>query len=125
MISTNSQDNGRRLLADKHAPSGSFHLDNTLRDQDVDKSHPLPPDGGGGSPMPVAPAPLAGINAAGVDANNGSEDDDLMWNDDKGKGRITFGTHGFLDPTGKNVVSGRRENALIGMLQHAKSVDDD
>ena len=82
-------------------------------------------DGRASSVAPDGVAPSEDTTAPLAALEGGPDNKANMWNDDEGKGRIPLGTNGFLDKTLTTVRPGRRETALVGILQHAASQDDE
>ena len=125
MTNTNSQASGRSAHPDEEALPGLLDSGPSLADGDYVDLPSHEADASAASPAPVDTAPGADTTAPLADTDNGPNNKALMWHDDEGKGRIPLGTNGFLDKTLTTVRSGRRENALIAILQHAQPIDID
>ena len=79
-----------------------------------------------GSAYSVAPddvAPSTDTTAPLADVEDGPDEEANLWNDEEGTGRIALGQTGFLDKSGTTVRPGRRENALVALLQYAGSTN--
>ena len=124
MTNTNSQASGHSARHDEAACPGVLDPGTSLGDSAYNESPSHEADGSAASLAPGAMPPSADTTAPLEDSEDGPDDEALMWHDEEGKGRIPLGTHGFLDKSLTTVRPGRRERALIGILQHAHSTDD-